>query len=53
MNLKLSILEYIEEIKNGSFTIEEFVNETIQRIDTVDGKLHAYLSVNAKKLHFN
>ena len=50
MNLKLSILEYIEEIKNGSFTIEEFVNETIQRIDTVDGKLHAYLSVNEKAI---
>ena len=50
MNLKLYILEYIEEIKNGSFTIEEFVNETIQRIDTVDGKLHAYLSVNEKAI---
>ena len=50
MNLKLSILEYIEEIKNGSFTIEEFVNETIQRIDTIDQKLHAYLSINEKAI---
>ena len=46
MNLNLSILQYIDEIKNGSFTIEEFVNETVQRIETVEEKLHAYLSIN-------
>ncbi len=46
MNLNTSILQYIEDVKSGSFTSEEFVAETLQRIKDVDENVHAYLSLN-------
>ena len=46
MNLKTSILDYIDDVKSGSFTVEEFTSATIQRIKDVDGDVHAYLSLN-------
>ena len=46
MNLNTSILQYIEDVKSGSFTSEEFVTETLQRIKDVDENIHAYLSLN-------
>ncbi|MEX2313856.1 MAG: hypothetical protein WD650_07730 [Nitrosopumilaceae archaeon] len=46
MNLGISVLKYIEEIKNGNLTAEEFISKTIERIQKVDSKLHAYLSIN-------
>jgi len=46
MNLNTSILQYIEDVKSGTFTVEEFVSETLQRIKNVDEKVHAYLSLN-------
>ena len=46
MNLNTSILQYIEDIKSGSFTVEEFISATIDRINKVDGNVHAYLSLN-------
>ncbi len=46
MNLNTSILQYIEDVKSGAFTVEEFVSETLQRITNVDEKVHAYLSLN-------
>ncbi|HEY7367109.1 MAG TPA: amidase, partial [Nitrosopumilaceae archaeon] len=48
MNLRISALKYVEEIKNGNITAEEFVSKTIERIQKVDSKLHAYLSLNDK-----
>ena len=50
MNLKISALEFIEEVKNGNISIEEFVSETLERINSVDDKLHAFLSVNEKAI---
>ena len=46
MNLKISALEFIEEVKTGNITVEEFTAKTIERINQVDDKLHAFLSVN-------
>jgi len=46
MNLKTSILDYINDVKSGSFTVEEFTSATIQRIKDVDDDVHAYLSLN-------
>lgn len=46
MNLGISALKYIEEIKNGNLTTEEFISKTIERIKKVDSNLHAYLSIN-------
>ena len=46
MSLGISALKYIEEIKSGNLTAEEFVSKTIERIQKVDSNLHAFLSVN-------
>ena len=47
MNLKISALEFIEEVKTGNITVEEFTAKTIDRINQIDDKLHAFLSVNS------
>jgi aspartyl-tRNA(Asn)/glutamyl-tRNA(Gln) amidotransferase subunit A len=48
LNLKISALEYIEEVKNGNISAEDFVSATIDRIKNVDEKLHAFLQINSK-----
>ena len=46
MNLKISALEYVQEVQNGNISAEDFVSATLDRIKSVDEKLHAFLSVN-------
>ena len=46
MSLATSAVNYIDEIKNGNTTVEEFVSKTLERIKKIDGKLHAFLSIN-------
>ena len=46
MNLKISALEYIQEVKNGNISAEDFMAKTLERIYDVDEKLHAFLHVN-------
>jgi len=48
MNLKISALDYIQEVKTGNISAEDFVAKTIERIQNVDDTLHAFLSVNEK-----
>ena len=48
MNLKISALEYVQEVKTGNISAEDFVAKTIERIQSVDDKLHAFLSINDK-----
>jgi aspartyl-tRNA(Asn)/glutamyl-tRNA(Gln) amidotransferase subunit A len=50
MNLKISALDYIQEVKTGNISAEDFVAKTIERIQNVDDKLHAFLSVNDKAI---
>ena len=46
MNLKISALEFVQQVQNGNIHAEDFVAESIQRIQKIDGDLHAFLSVN-------
>lgn len=46
MNLKISALDYIQEVKTGNISAEDFTAKTLERIQSVDDKLHAFLSVN-------
>lgn len=46
MNLKISALDYVQEVQNGNISAEDFVAKTLERIQNVDDKLHAFLSVN-------
>lgn len=50
MNLKISALDYIQEVKIGNISAEDFIGKTIERIQSVDDKLHAFLSVNDKAI---
>jgi len=50
MNLKISALEFVEEAKNGNISVEDFIGKTLERIDSVEDKLHALLSINDKAL---
>lgn len=48
MNLKISALDFIQEVKNGNISAEDFVANTVERIQSVDDKLRAFLYVNEK-----
>ena len=50
MNLKISALEYIQEVQNGNISAEDYVAKTLERIQSVDNKLHAFLSVNEQAI---
>jgi len=40
MNLKISALDYIQEVKTGNISAEDFVAKTIERIQSVDNYMH-------------
>ena len=46
MNLKISALEFTQEVQNGNISAEDFIAKTLERIQSIDDKLHAYLSIN-------
>ncbi len=46
MNLKISALEFVQEVQNGNISAEDFVAKSLERIQNIDEKLHAFLSVN-------
>ena len=48
MNLKISALDYIQEVKTGNISAEDFVAKTLEQIQKIDDNLHAFLSVNDK-----
>ncbi|MCV0400675.1 MAG: Asp-tRNA(Asn)/Glu-tRNA(Gln) amidotransferase subunit GatA [Nitrosopumilus sp.] len=50
MNLNISALDFVQEVKTGNISVEDFVAKTIERIQNVDDKLHAFLSVNEKSI---
>ncbi len=50
MNLGISVVEYIDQIKNGNLTVEEFISNTLEHIKKTDKKLHAFLSINEQSI---
>lgn len=46
MSLNISVINYVEQVKNGNLNCEEFISKTIEQIKKHDDKLHAYLSLN-------
>ena len=50
MNLKISALEFVQQVKNGNISAEDFVAKTLERIQSIDDKLHAFLFVNEKAI---
>ncbi|MCV0398885.1 MAG: Asp-tRNA(Asn)/Glu-tRNA(Gln) amidotransferase subunit GatA [Nitrosarchaeum sp.] len=47
MNLRISALEYVHQVKNGDISVEEFTAKTMERIHQVDDSIHAFLHVNS------
>ncbi|HJT10140.1 MAG TPA: Asp-tRNA(Asn)/Glu-tRNA(Gln) amidotransferase subunit GatA [Candidatus Nitrosotalea sp.] len=46
MNLGISATEYVSLVHDGQISVEEFIAKTIDRIKTVENKIHAYITVN-------
>ncbi|MEW6043564.1 MAG: Asp-tRNA(Asn)/Glu-tRNA(Gln) amidotransferase subunit GatA [Thermoproteota archaeon] len=46
MNLAISAVEYVDNVKNGNITVEEFIAKTFEQIKKHDRNLHAYISLN-------
>jgi aspartyl-tRNA(Asn)/glutamyl-tRNA(Gln) amidotransferase subunit A len=46
LNLKISALQFTRDVKSGNLSAEDFVAKTMEQIQKVDGKLHAFLSLN-------
>ena len=50
MNLKISALQFTRDVKSGNISAEDFVAKTMEQIQNVDDKLHAFLSLNDKAI---
>jgi aspartyl-tRNA(Asn)/glutamyl-tRNA(Gln) amidotransferase subunit A len=50
LNLAISATEYINNVKNGSITAEEFIAKTLDQISKHDKSLHAFISINENAL---
>jgi aspartyl-tRNA(Asn)/glutamyl-tRNA(Gln) amidotransferase subunit A len=50
LNLKISALEYIQQVKSGNISAEDFMAKTMEHIQKIDGNLHAFLSLNEKAI---
>jgi aspartyl-tRNA(Asn)/glutamyl-tRNA(Gln) amidotransferase subunit A len=46
MNLCVSATEYLSLVRTGHTSVEEFIAKTIERIKSVESKVHAYISIN-------
>ncbi len=46
MDLNCSIAQYVDDIETGTYTCEEFIQETIQQIGRHEETIHAYISMN-------
>ena len=46
MDLGISALNYVTSVKNGDFTVEEFIEKTLERIKDVDENIHAFLQIS-------
>jgi aspartyl-tRNA(Asn)/glutamyl-tRNA(Gln) amidotransferase subunit A len=48
MNLGISAAEYLSQVREGTISVEEFVAKTIDRIRTLEDKLHAYITIDSE-----
>ncbi|MBS3926468.1 MAG: Asp-tRNA(Asn)/Glu-tRNA(Gln) amidotransferase subunit GatA [Nitrosarchaeum sp.] len=50
MDIKISALQFTREVKSGNLSAEEFMAKTLEQIQKVEEKLHAFLSLNDNAL---
>jgi len=46
MSLAVSISQYIQKLRDGTLSSEEFVSKTLERINKVEKNIHAFISIN-------
>jgi len=46
LDLGISALNYVTSVKNGDFTVEEFIEKTLERIKDVEEDINAFLQVS-------
>jgi aspartyl-tRNA(Asn)/glutamyl-tRNA(Gln) amidotransferase subunit A len=46
MSLTISISQYVQKLRDGTLSSEEFVAKTLERINNVEKNLHAFISIN-------
>jgi len=47
MDLEISATEFVTQVKEGGLSVEEFVAKTLDRIKEVEGKVHAFITVDS------
>ncbi len=47
MNLGISATEFVTQAKQGTISVEEFVAKTLDRINKVENKVHAFITVDS------
>lgn len=50
MGLEISATQYVKQIRDGTTSVEEYVSKTLERIEKVEKKIHAFISVNQNAL---
>lgn len=50
MSLEISATQYLKQTRDGSISVEEYVAKTLERIEKVEKKVHAFISVNENAL---
>src|SRR5436309_1428472 len=48
MNLGISAIEFLSQVKDETISVDEFVVKTIDRIKKVEDKVHAYITLDDK-----
>src|SRR5712692_5399552 len=48
MNLGISATEFLSQVRDGALCVEEFVAKTIDRIQKVESKVNAYITIDNK-----
>ena len=48
MKLEISATEFVDQVKNGNLSVEEFVSKTLDQIKHVEEKVHAFITVDSK-----
>ena len=48
MNLGISATEFVSQAKAGTISVEEFVAKTLDRINQVEDKVHAFITVDSQ-----
>lgn len=46
MNLNISATEYLELVREGNISVEEFVAKTLDRIRLMESKVHAFITID-------